>query len=210
MSDIEEKRRYTRVHFRGDIGQAFRIWGAKVLWSNQEVSDVFDLSFKGLAASKPGLLDLKPESLQSIKLELGERVPVLVPARVVWLSDQLVGLELGDISSEAHRQLNSFLTDKLIGQHMRPVDKQYFTADATFDYWFQGPKTTNLFLWCDKEDPTKVIQVVLDFDGQVWEFENRRVVKGGQLNERAIQILGQLTVTEFRLKDVIEKVAALA
>lgn len=206
----EDKRRYPRVHFRGDIGQAHRIWGAKVTWSNQEVSDVFDLSFKGLACTKPALIDVKKDSFQSIKLELGERPAFLVPARVVWLSTQLVGLELGDISSDAHLNLNSFLTDKLIGQYMRSVDKVFFAKDATFDYWFQGPRATNLFLWCDKVDTTKVIQVVLEFDGLIWEFENRRVIKGDDLNERAIQVLGQITVTEFRLKDVIEKVAALA
>jgi hypothetical protein len=206
----EDKRRYPRVHFRGDIGQAFRIWGAKATWANQEVSDVFDLSFKGMAATRPGLVDLKVGALQSLKLELGERVPVLIPARVVWVSDQLVGLEFGDVSSGAHLHLDAFLTDKLVGQYMRPVGKEFFSKDVTFDYWFQGPKVTHLFLWCDKEDPSKVIRVILDFDGSIWEFENRRVVKGDDLNERAIQILGQITVTEFRLKDVIEKVATLA
>jgi hypothetical protein len=206
----EDKRRYPRVHFRGDIGQAFRIWGAKVTWANQEVSDVFDLSFKGMAAMRPGLVEMKSGSLQSLKLELGERVPFLIPAKVVWLSDQLVGVEFGDISSSAHLMLDAFLTDKLVGQCMRPVDKTFFAKDQTFDYWFQGPKATHLFLWCDKDDVTKVVRVVLDFDGRLWEFENRRVVKGDELNERAIQVLGQITVTEFRLKDVIEKVATLA
>lgn len=206
----EDKRRYPRVHFRGDIGQALRIWGAKVTWANQEVSDVFDLSFKGLAATRPGLVEFKKDSLQSLKLELGERVPFLVPARVVWVSDQLVGLEFGDISSAAHLMLDAFLTDKLVGQYMRPVDKSYFAKDQDFDHWFQGPKATHLFLWCDPADPSKVVRVVLDFDGKIWEFQNRRVVKGDDLNERAIQILGQITVTEFRLKDVIEKVATLA
>lgn len=206
----EDKRRYPRVHFRGDTGQAFRIWGAKVNWANQETSDVFDLSFKGCAATRPGLVDLKPQSLQSVKLELGERAPVLVPARVVWISEQLVGLEFGDVSAEAHLQLSAFLTDKLVGQHMRRIEKQFFSADSTFDYWFQGPKATNMFLWSDKQDPSKIIQVVIDFDGRIWEFENRRVVKGDELNERAIQVMGQIEATEFRLKDVIEKVAALA
>lgn len=206
----DEKRRFTRVHFRGDIGQAYRILGAKVVWPNQEVSDVYDLSFKGMAVSRPALVDLKPEALQSLRLELGERSPFLVSARVVWLADPSVGLEMGDISADAHLQLHSFLTDKLIGQNMRAVDKRFFASDSTFQHWFEGPRSTHLFLWCDSEDPSKVTQVILDFDGQVWQFENRRVVKGDELSERALKVLGQISTAEIRLKDVIEKVAASA
>lgn len=205
-----DKRRYTRVHFRGDIGQAHRILGAKVLWSNQEVSDVYDLSYKGIAASRPALVSLKPEGLQTVRIELGERAPFLIPTRVVWISEQSVGLEFGDISAEAHLQLHSFLTDKLIGQNMRAVDPRYFSPEATFQHWFQGPQSTHLFLWCDADEPSKITQVMLDFDGQIWQFENRRVVKGDELNERALKVLGQIASTELRLKDVIEKVASQA
>ena len=206
-ADIE-KRKYTRVHFRGDIGEAYRILGARIVWPNQEVSDVFDLSFKGFAVSRPALVDLKPGALQSIRVELGERHGFLVPVRVVWIKEQLVGLEIGDVSAEAHLELNFFLTDKIVGQNMRPVDRQFFNGHETFQFWFQGPKGTHLFIWTDSDDPTKVTKVSLDMDGDVWEFENRRVIKGDRFNDRAMQILGQITVTEFRLKDVIEKVAA--
>src|SRR4051812_45803748 len=97
----EEKRKHKRVHFRGDIGQAHRILGAKVIWPNLEVSDVFDLSLKGFAVSKPALVDMKVDALQSIKVELGEKPAFLIPARIVWVKEQIIGLESGDVSAEA-------------------------------------------------------------------------------------------------------------
>src|SRR5262245_44855503 len=97
-----------------------------------ETSDVFDLSFKGFAVSRPALVDLKVGALQSIKVELGERPAFLVPVRVVWVKEQLVGLESGDISADAHLRLHEFLSSKLIGQHMKPVDKKFFTGKDTF------------------------------------------------------------------------------
>lgn len=202
-----EKRRHRRVHFRGDVGQGHRILGATVTWPNQEVSDVFDLSVKGLAVSRPALVDLKVGGLQSVAIELGEKQPFLVPARIVWLKEQLVGLEMGDVSAEAHLLLHEFLTDKLVGQCLKPVDHRFFSGDQDFDHWFQGPNGTHLFLWSDPKDAARIIKVHLELDEGVWEFENGRVTKGENLNERAIQILGQILVTQFRLRDVIEKVA---
>ena len=179
-------------------------------WPNHEVSDVFDLSFKGLSLSRPALVELKPGSLQSVEIHLGEWPPFLVPVRVIWVKDQLVGLEMGDISAQAHLCLSRFLSDKLIGQNLKMVERQFFSGDQNFDYWFQGPNGTHLFLWADPNDSTRIIKVHLELDEAeaVWEFENRRVTKGEHLNERAIQILGQITVTQFRLKEIIEKVAA--
>jgi hypothetical protein len=210
MSEIGTigQRRYKRVHFRGDIGQANRILGAKIFWPNLECSDVYDLSFKGFAVTKPALVDLQADTLYSVKVELGELPAFSVPVRVVWIKEQLIGLESGDISTEAHLCLNQFMNDKLIGQYLLRVDKQFFSAGSTFDYWYQGPNSTHLFVWCDKEDPTKVTKLSLELDDDQWEFENRRVTKGDQFNPRAIQVLGQILTSDFRLKDVIEKVAA--
>jgi hypothetical protein len=202
------QRRFPRVHFRGDIGEAAKILGARLLWSNQEVSDVFDLSFKGFATARPGLVNLNIGSLHSVNVELGETPAFLVPVKVVWASEQQLGLELEDCPASVHLRLSEFLSDKLIGQNLRAVDKQFFSAAETFHHWFLGPNSTHLFVWTDEADSTRVVRVLLELDADVWEFENRRVTRGETLNARAIQILGQMIVTEFRLKDVIEKVAA--
>lgn len=203
------KRRYPRVQFRNDMGQAHRILGARLVWNTTEVSDVFDLSFKGFAVSKPALVSLKKGALQAVRVELGEKPSFLVPVKVIWVRDQAIGLEIGDISAEAHLVLTEFLNDKLIGQNLRPVEKRYFGKNHDFDHWFQGPNGTHVFLWMDAQDPAKVTKVHLELDGAVWEFENRRVTKGEQLNVRAMQILGHIHSPNFQLLDVIEKVATL-
>lgn len=205
----KEKRRYPRVQFRSDVGQANRILGARMVWNSGEVSDVFDISFKGFAVGKPALIHLKPGSLHAVRVELGERPAILIPIKVVWVRDQSIGIETGDLSADAHQALTRFLSDKLIGQNMRPVQKQFFGKLQDFEHWYQGPNSTHAFLWSDPNDGRKIVKVHLELEGQVWEFENRRVTKGEHLNLRAMQILGQIESAAFQLKDVIEKVAAL-
>lgn len=204
-----DKRRFARVHFRQDIGQAHRILGARILWSTNEVSDVYDLSFKGFAVSRPALVNLKEGSLQAVRVELGEQPSFLIPVKIVWIREQSIGLEIGDISADAHLALTRFLNDKLIGQHLRSVEKRFFGKGQDFDYWYQGPNDTHVFIWTDPQEPAKVVKISLKLDGAVWEFENRRVTKGEQLNVRAMQILGHIASKDLLLKDVIEKVATL-
>lgn len=205
-----ERRQFERVQFHGDLGQAVRILGARIVWHNQETSDVFDLSYKGFRVARPALVSLTQDAIHSVHVELGEIPPFLAPVRVAWLSEKNVGLELGQISAQAHHRLSEYLSPTLIGQNLRRVETHLISSNETFQYWFQGPNATSLFIWCDADDPARVVRVVLELDEHVWEFENRRVVKGETHNARVLQILGQLDLSEVRLRDVIEKVASQA
>lgn len=204
----QDKRRHTRIYFRSDFGPANQILGAQLVWPNQEISDVFDISYKGLAVSRPGLMVLTQQQNEAVELQLGGSIAARVPVQVVWLKEQLVGLELGDLSADQLKTLHDFLTDKLIGQHLHPIDPQYFSSASDFQFWYEGPNSTHVFLWTrGGSNRFDIERALVELDDESWEIRDGKVVRGFHLTTRVLQILSQLQAHEVALHELVGAIA---
>ena len=171
--DNSEKRRFPRVHFRRDFGASDRITKAFAHWRSLEVSDVFDLSLGGLAASKPAMMDFSVGEEMDFTLELGDAPGLPTKAKVAWVRDFSVGLSFVHFEPEGHLALRKFLSDKLIGSHLKEMNPDLYPENADFDLWYSGPKETHLFLTLSEgeELPRLIRRAEIVIDGERLLFE---------------------------------------
>lgn len=203
----EEKRRFPRVHFRRDFGASDRITKAFTHWRNHEVTDVFDLSLGGFATSRPGMLELSVGQEFDLTLELGALPALPVKAKMVWIRDFSVGFSFLHLEPEGHLILRKFLSDKLVGSHLRRMNPDLRPENADYDEWYSGPRETHLFLTLDKEgEPphfVKKAEVMIDGDRMV--FEDDRFVSGESLKESLVQILSHAPEEEVVLLNFLDQ-----
>lgn len=203
-----EQRRFPRVHFRRDYGAADRITKAHVHWKNYEFSDVFDLSLGGLAASRPSILECEVGDVMDFTLELGEHPAIMVSAEMVWLRDFSLGLSFRHLEPQGHITLRKFLSDKLVGAHLRKMKEDLYPKDASFDVWYSGPRETHVFLTLGKEDqfPAPVKRAEILVDGDRFEYGDRKILVGEALRPSVVQILNHSPESEVPLQTLLEQI----
>jgi len=171
------RRRFPRVNLQNQMDQAKIIVGAKVDWLDQCESEVFDISYKGVAVNRPQGLSLRAGDTTDLKLILGKLEPCTLKAKVVWFNDHVVGLEFLDIDHVTRMIIDEFLEDKIIGAHMVPVSPQYFSEQVDFQYWYHGPNNTNVFLW--ESGDNQLTRAMVSFDDQAMIFEEGAFHRAG-------------------------------
>lgn len=181
-----DRRRHERIPLNMDWGAAQPLLGAQLLWPNYEASGVLDMSHSGLAVTRPALLNLTDNQSMTILLHLGRRPEFETSARVAWLRDQILGLELMNLSLNARQAIDDFLEDRLVGRHLRAVSSEFFSSSVNFTHWYHGPKDTNVFLWIEAgKDEIKRAEVELD--GQMLVYSQGEITLGGRRGQRSLE-----------------------
>lgn len=201
-----EKRRYPRVGISTDMAEARGELAAHITWPNLEMSQVTDLSYKGLAARRPGLFPFAAQQTVDVHLALGIAPSFKVRARIVWFNLDAVGLSLGELPPEGHLAMTDFLDAKLLGSSLRQVQSSLFDRSATFNFWLQGPSGHHVFVWM--KTPLMVEQVHLDMgEDSVFFSRDRKLPHLGPLERKALLILSQMDKPGLPMEEFVRSIA---
>ena len=199
-----EKRRFPRVQLNRAMSELTASLGGEVIWPNFETSQILDLSYKGLAARRPGIMPVNAQQSVDIEVELGQVWKFKTRARIAWANMDWIGLEFFELPAEGHIAMSEFLDAKLIGQELKPVDREFFSPQSTFTGWFYGPNGVHIFVWLEKE--RGLIRVSVDFDGRVVDFTlGRKWDTGDPLVRRALLVLSQMDKTGLPMEEFVRK-----
>lgn len=199
-----EKRRFPRVQFNRAMSELTAALGGEVTWPNFETSQILDLSYKGLAARRPGILPVSAQQNVEVEIELGTLWRFKTKARIAWANVDWIGLEFRELPAEGHRAMSEFLEAKLIGQELKPVDKEFYSPKSSFTGWFYGPNGVHLFVWLEKD--RGLIRVTVDFDGDVVDLSlGRRYDARDPRVRRALLILSQMDKTGLPMEEFVRK-----
>jgi hypothetical protein len=179
---------------------------AHITWPNLEVSQVTDLSYKGLAARRPGLFPFAAQQAVDVHLALGIAPSFKVQARIVWFKLDAVGVELHQIPPEGHLAMSDYLDAKLLGNSLRPVQSSLFDKSATFNFWMQGPGGHHVFVWM--KSPMMVEQVHLDMgEDSVFFAREKKLPHLTPRERKAILILSQMDKPGLPMEEFVRAIA---
>lgn len=160
-----DQRKFPRIYLQSSARAAAPILGASAHWPGGQKLEVFDLSYIGVAVLKQAGMEAKIGEKRTVQIELsGEDAPIDFPGEVARITDRVVALRFDTLPTQALRALDRFLHAKLLGLHMRPIDRKFFSQTATFTHWFHGPNNTDVFLWFEELALKKaVVEIGGDF-----------------------------------------------
>ncbi|MCB0364519.1 MAG: PilZ domain-containing protein [Bdellovibrionaceae bacterium] len=171
----KERRQYQRLYFDFQQGRLRQILGAEVIWPDDSCAEVYDMSYSGAALRLPKKLRVKRGEFYRLKIALGQNLPIEVEAEIIWVREHIAGIRWAIMPPEVHSSFAKFLVDKLVGANLTPIHPQFFSESMTFDYWFHGPKDTNLYLWMERsergEKTNRVDRAVVELDDQTLVYE---------------------------------------
>ena len=200
---VNEKRRYPRATLPTDDALSFL--GARVAWPNHEMSDVLDISYKGLAVRRPGVFQVKDKEVIKLLVALGDESPYECFGRVVWSNSEWVGFEISSLPPKGHLALRRYLDDAILGLSLREVDKAHFSNGSTFQHWFQAGDACHVWIWTSKAVVIERIQ--FDIGGEKVELKKgQKISRGDILAMRALRILSQIKDENLGLHSFITSV----
>lgn len=201
-----EQRRYPRVAISTDMAESMGELAAHITWPNLEMSTVTDLSYKGLAARRPGLFPFAAQQVVDVHLSLGIAPSFKVQAKVIWFNLEMVGMELKVLPPEGHLAMAEYLDAKLLGSSLRPVQSSLFASNATFDLWLQGPQGVNVFVW--KKTPLLISSVHVEWDDESVHFEREKKLQSLSPRQRkALLILSQMDKPDLPMEEFVRSIA---
>lgn len=197
-----EQRRFPRVAIATDIAEARGELSALITWPNLEVSSITDLSYRGLAARRPGLFPFAAQQVVDLHMTLGIQPSFQVRARIVWFNADSVGLELQTLPPEGHIAMTEYLDARLLGASLRPVQAALIDPANTFDYWLQGPSGTDVFVWM--KSPLLIEQVHVHLDEVSVHLEReKKLTKIGAAERKALLVLSQMDKPELPMEEFV-------
>jgi hypothetical protein len=187
---VKEQRRFPRVQFSKTLAGLSPDLQAQISWPNHEISEIVDLSYKGMAVRRPGLYPVNVQQKAEIEVALGHLPAFRTSARIAWCNLDWVGLEFASLPADGHLALRDFLDAKLVGTMMKPVERMLVHDGESFQYWYQGPGQTHVYVWMSAG---RVERVNVDMDGKICEFargQPRLRLKAA--DRRALLVLSQM------------------
>lgn len=168
------QRRFPRIFLQKSNRPLSLILGAKCVWPTGDRLDVHDLSYVGAAFVRTQRTEPRVGEKLDLVMELVGLPPFEIPVEVARLTDKLIAVAFGPLTTEARQTLESFLHEKMIGVQVRGIDPKYFAKPGNFTHWFHGPNNTNIFLWYEE---MKLKQATVEFGPDLLNF------KGGVFTE---------------------------
>jgi len=201
LKDLKEQRRFPRVHVSKALAGLVPDFQATLAWPNLETSEVVDLSYKGLAARRPGLYPIGVQQRLQVEVTLGRLPAFQVAARIAWCNMDWVGLEFPSLSPEGHFSLREFLDAKLVGTAMKPIESAFVNGSENFQYWYQGPGQTHAYIWLSGG---AVERVQVDMGGLVTEFvRGQPSLNLKPSDRRALLMLSQMDKEGLPMEDFV-------
>ena len=200
------RRAYVRISLKRDFREADKILEAFVVWPGQGRLDIYDMSFGGAAIGRPRDFEARVGEKLQLQFVLGSAEPVFADIEVAWSTPTAIGFKLVNLSVEARRVFDHFLQDQVVGASMRLVDRQYFAPNLDCEFWYHGPRDTNVMLWPGLQ------RVVIEMGDDVLQIENNDLVLNGRSSEdaelrrflsRAVALLTQMSDPEGPMRPLI-------
>ncbi len=207
MTGTIEQRRFPRVNISTDMAETRGELAAHITWPNLEMSGVTDLSYRGLAARRPGLFPFAAQQAVEVYLSLGITPSFKVQAKIVWFNLDAVGVELRNIPPEGHLAMMDYLDAKLLGSSLRPVQTALFDRSSTFDFWMQAPGGNHVFVWM--KSPLLVDQVHVDMgEDSVFFMREQKVQMLSTRQRKALLILSQMDKPGLPMEEFVRSIAS--
>ncbi len=197
-----EQRRFPRVAIATDIAEARGELKALITWPNLEVSSLTDLSYKGMAARRPGLFPFAAQQVVDLHMALGIQPSFRVQTRIVWFDLEAVGLEFKQLPPEGHLAMTEYLDARLLGASLRQVQTALIDSSNSFDFWLQGPSGTDVFVWM--KSPMIIEQVHVHLDEVSVHLEReKKLTKIGSAERKALLILSQMDKPDLPMEEFV-------
>lgn len=170
----DERRGEDRVNIQPILVEAKPVRGAYYRTLDSEYDfGIIDMSLSGMACERN--TGAERGANQQLQLFLGEDLSIPILVRVVWTTEERMGVEFQSLEADAVQMIEDFLEDRWVGQHMLRIEEKYFSENVDFDVWYHGPNNTNLFLW-KKPGPTgELLKLILSFSSQSLIYEEGEV-----------------------------------
>ncbi len=199
-----EKRRHVRAPISRPLAEVVPAMDAQVVWSNHEISDVLDVSFKGLAVRRPGALALAPQHHLPIQIRM-VGTEFNVQARVAWVGPDAAGFEFVEVPPEGQLALAEGIDAKLLADAAQPVERKFFAQGASFHQWFQCPRDHHIYVWHDEKG--KIAKVEVECDGEISRFHRGPLpIPLDPTSIRALRLVSHMDNSE--LKEFVRELAA--
>lgn len=196
-----DQRRFLRVKVPLGLAEAISLLGAIIVWPNHETSPVNDLSYKGFAVRRPGLQPLAVQQRIPVQVELSNLPAFNAEVRIAWQNLDSVGLEVTNLSSAGHAAMHRYLEAKLVGAQLRAVERALIARQHTFQYWFQGPSDTHVFIWLAASQEIQKVSVL--HGEQSIDLERGGYVKATAGWRRAILLLSQIDNPDIHMEEFL-------
>lgn len=203
---FREQRRFPRVSITPALAEMSSALSAHVTWPNLETSEITDVSYRGVAARRPGIFEVKLQNEIDIEVTFGVEKPFKSQARIAWTNSDSVGLELKTIPADGHKAMSEFLDAKLAGAGLRPIDRAYISPDQTFEHWYQG-SGWDVFVWMNEQ--RLIDRVMLNSSLRSVEFERGGAVPMEEGDKRkALLILSQMDKHGLPMEEFLRTLGA--
>lgn len=204
---MKEQRRFPRVTIHPYSSRRLEFLNARLTWPNLEVSDVTDLSFKGVATRRPGLFPMNVQASTTVEMSLGAHAPFKTEAKIVWCNLEMVGLEFATLPPEGHLAMTEYLGARLIGSQLRTVESVFLKERQDFSIWLQGPQHTHVFLWPDQTG--RLQRAVIELGGETIEIHREMTAeKLSASTRKALLVLAQIDKPDLAIHDFIASLGA--
>jgi hypothetical protein len=201
-------RKFPRVRLHKTLGETFSALEAHIVWPNQEISDIVDLSYKGLAARRPSLQQVNSGEVVPLEVVLGAHRKFAARGRVVWLTGEAVGFEIDTLSAESHAILRDYIDPTLLGAGLRLVKSEFFSPEQSFDYWFQGASGVHVLIWLDS-GRQKIERIDVDLNGDAADFRaGEKLLTPSDSERKALLVLSQIDKNLIPMEDFLRSIGS--
>lgn len=173
---VKDRRRYQRVL----VEPSSKVLSVSVEGFGKTL--VFDMSYDGAAFAQPKekkISDVDEPIVLKLETEIDQAT---IKARAVRVSQEVVAVQFIDIGVDARVIIDRVVTDRIVGLNMILIDPKHYSGKSDFQYWFHGPKETNLYLWTENDQLVKaqmdMANASMMFEDDMLLFENKAVVEG--------------------------------
>ena len=178
MDESDPRRNFPRIFLVG-IHELREITGARVEWENAQRTDILDMSYSGMAVTRPSGVNFEKGKCIRAKILFAGQPAQEMEFEFVRESEKLFGVAFVNLTKENVDAMDIFLSDKILGRNVRPVNPKFFNAKHDFHHWLHGPNNTNVYLWMNDH---KVRKAVIELAGSALLYE------GGQLSHQKLLI----------------------
>lgn len=143
------------------------IIGVQVAWPGGESVPVLDLSFSGSAMRRPKSLEFEKGRRLRLNWSFAGNKTLEIESELIRFDEKMVAIKFVKLEAKALEVLDSFLTENLIGRNLSFVNPKFYGSRDDYQFWFHGPKDTNLFVWADGD---RAIRTILEFDRHILNY----------------------------------------
>lgn len=130
---------------------------------------VFDMSYSGAALGQPKEKQVTEDNKEILVLLKTPVDEALLKAKVVRAEGDMVAVQFIEITVEARVIIDRVVTDRMIGVNMFLIDSRHYSPNSDFNFWFHGPKETNLYLWVADD---RLVKAQMELDSSLLFFED--------------------------------------